>query len=171
MARHGGRRDEHRTRRPKSESLVLNCSLCGHRRSSRRMLLGPENVLDRFICSRTDCWEFKSLLEKFSNPSPIVQINHYNSNSPSVIKDTPVKTPETPECSEKARVEDSYRRPSEKISEPQAAELPGESSTNGRAELAGDFKFRSIIGSLRDWFHNGTPPPSVNRATKPKLRR
>jgi len=170
MVRHNGRRDEHRKRRSQPEPLVLNCSLCGHRRSSRRTLLGPENILDKFICSRTDCWKFKSLLENVSSPTPIVQINHYNSNSPN-DKDTPVKTPVTPGCSEKAPVENSYRRPSETISEPQVAELSGESSTNGRAELPGDFKLRSIVGSLRHWLRNGTPPPAVNRATKPNFRR
>lgn len=44
------------------------CSLCCRRRSSRKRVSGPEDTLDRFICSRPYCGVVKGVLRGFLRP-------------------------------------------------------------------------------------------------------
>jgi len=147
--RNSGERRERRLSSSRSDSpQILICSLCGHLRSSRRRHLGPKDIFDEFICSRTTCGKFKAFLEHFLSRWPIIQINYYN--SPSSTMDATTKAFKYPENTS----------PMTLIP---VAELAGESSISGRVELPGDFTFRSFRGSsLRSWLRNEALPPSVN---------
>jgi len=146
------------------------CSLCGRRRSSRISDIGPDDIVDQFICSRRDCGRFKDLLMHLSSPRPVVQINHYNGNSaggPAGDSD-PIRPAMGRESSQNglSTTEDYPHL---------LAELPGYSSLGGRVEMPGDLPQTPprSYGSSHDRRQIGsmTPPPPVNYAAKPKARR
>jgi len=157
------RRAETNTRSQPDFRQPLACSLCARRRSSRRVFLGPDDILDQFICSRRDCRRFKGLLEALLGSHPVVQINHYHCDVPSDRPDTRVETPRlsrhhsTPIEDPNLRV----RRGSETL----LAELPGESSLAGRAELSGN-GIRHL-SACRGRPLPDSPPPPVNFSAKP----
>ena len=48
---------------PKVDAFA-RCELCGRRRSSRKVLSGPDDVLDQHLCSRPSCDRAKALLRQ-----------------------------------------------------------------------------------------------------------
>jgi hypothetical protein len=146
----------------------LKCSLCHGRRSSRILDSGPDDTLDRFICSRTECSELKGLLGRFSCSSPVIQIINYNNKDwadPTNLGGNPT----TANCKNTSVVDEGLYRPAEVASNsPQLPELPEESSTVGRVELPAD----SIHVLIQSGMFSVTErPPFVNYATKPKIGR
>ncbi|KAI1439324.1 hypothetical protein F5Y02DRAFT_143513 [Annulohypoxylon stygium] len=161
----------HHRRRSNNEALLsqpkpeqgLVCLLCGHHRSSRRLNQGPNSILDRFICSRTSCRGLKELLTKSSHPHPVIQINYYEcaSYSQSKKRDGAQHTA--------ARDRDATL-PNVVAAGFPAFELSEQSSLAGRAELAGDYKYRSAarVAPRRSRVYTGdSEPPPVRYSTKP----
>jgi len=158
------------------------CSLCGRRRSSRISNLGPDDIVDQFICSRDDCGRFKDLLTQLSSPRPVVQINHYNSGPGEVADERSYLT-----SFSTGRANSQNGLSTSKGSPQLRAELPGHSSPGSRVELHGDSSLGDrielavegiqlptrVYGRPPSRRHIGlvTPPPPVNYAAKPKVRR
>ncbi|CAK7238177.1 hypothetical protein SEUCBS140593_010403 [Sporothrix eucalyptigena] len=130
----------------------LFCSLCGRLRSSRRHRMGPSDIVDRFICSRTHCALFKRLL------APSVQINYYHCVHPEAAARTWACPPRVP-VPDDPPVQGTH-----------PAETPRESSVTGRAELPG----HSVALPSATWRGNdstGCLPPLFDRSTKPSAWR
>ena len=157
------RHSEVNTRRSQPDfEQPLTCSLCARRRSSRRVFLGPDDILDQFICSRRDCRRFKDLLGRLLTSHPVVQINHYYGDRPSDHSDAQVETPRF-NSHHSTPIEDlRVRRDSENL----LAELPGECSLAGRAELSGN-RIQCLSTCRRQALPDSPLPPPVNFLAKP----
>ena len=148
----------------------LKCSLCHGRRSSRILDSGPDDILDRFICSRTECSKLKELLARFSSSNPAIQIINYNNKDwadPANLGGNPT----TADCKNTPAVDEDLYRPAEVASNsPQLPELPEGSSTVGRVELPADW-INVLIQktTLSGMFGVTESPPFVNYATKPTI--
>lgn len=148
------------------------CSLCHGHRSSRILDLGPDDILDRFICSRTECSKLKGLLGSFSWSSPVIQIINYNNKdwaSPTTLCGNPTSTKYE---NTQAAPEGLHNRVEVASNSSQLPQLPGESSIVGRVELPADsIDVFTQKTAIRGMFGMAEAPPFVNYATKPKIGR
>ncbi|OAA66843.1 hypothetical protein SPI_01419 [Niveomyces insectorum RCEF 264] len=131
------------------------CVLCGGRRSRRWLRTGPYNPIDELICSRTQCASVKNRLV------PSIQINYSylccqhctNSNRE---ESAPLASCHTQRVSQ-SRTSRTHCR-------------CGQNDHLGalRAELLGSAVHRGSAASRTSNGHTSdSPPPSVNRSTKP----
>ncbi len=120
------------------------CVLCGGRRSSEWLRLGPVSIVDGIICSRPACSAVKTRI------APSLQINNYFygccgpgcHSIRSAGCDEPLPAAPLPDMAGRAAAT--------QVSPLHTAELPGSVVRRGSAQ-------------------SDSPPPAVNRNTKPRL--
>jgi hypothetical protein len=124
------------------------CALCGKPRSTRYRTSHPSTpgqIPKPGICSRPTCLSFQKRESEGDESPPKIyfEVHHYYHNY-------------------KAR-----------INPIDAAEMSGQSSSTGRAEMIGDLQYglisqKNVPGSL--FLIRDEPPPPVNTLTKPIVR-